>query len=499
MQNSGLWSKYWDALLATVLSAFALYLLTKHSGIGISPDSVEYITTAENIRQHGRMADFTGLLLVLFPAGYPCLLAAIQFITGLSVMAFAPVLNSLLFGGVLFATATIINGLEKTATWYRSLFLLALVLSRCMLQAYSMLWSETVFVLLILVFIIQAQRYLQQKTWRSLLLLSLITAITLVTRYAGVVLLAVGSILMLADETLGRKKKIQHLLVFNLTGASLLAANLIRNHFVSQSFTGVRERAERDLWDNLLDIGNTFGSWLPFMKGYEKAMAVLFIIVVLLALTVVVYRILQQQFFRSYEMALSLFFLVYALFMVTIATVSRFEELNSRLLLPLYIPMLLLLTGWFVPAVQSAFGIKKIILCALMFFLYASFQWYQYRQNANAWEDIKDAGIPGYTEDSWTQSETIDYIRKHKQELGSLVYANANDAIYFLTGMRADMLPHKDIQKEIEEFFSYPSFCVVMFTDGDNPDLVSIDFIQRHKKLLWQKSFEDGAIYYFSN
>lgn len=161
--------------------------------------------------------------------------------------------------------------------------------------------------------------------------------------------------------------------------------------------------------------------------------------------------------------------------------------------------MLLLLTGWFVPAVQSAFGIKKIILCALMFFLYASFQWYQYRQNANAWEDIKDAGIPGYTEDSWTQSETIDYIRKHKQELGSLVYANANDAIYFLTGMRADMLPHKDIQKEIEEFFSYPSFCVVMFTDGDNPDLVSIDFIQRHKKLLWQKSFEDGAIYYFSN
>lgn len=499
MQNSGLWGKYWDALLATALSTFALYLLTKHSGIGISPDSVEYITAAENIRQYGRMADFTGLLLVLFPAGYPCLLAAIQFLTGLSVMAFAPVLNGLLFGGVLFAAATIINGLEKTATWYRSLFLLALVMSRCMLQAYSMLWSETVFVLLTLVFIIQAQRYLQQKTWRSLLLLSLVAAITLITRYAGVVLLPVGSILMLADEALARKKKIQHLLIFNFTGASLLTVNLVRNHFVSKSFTGIRQTAERSLWDNLLDIGNTLSGWLPFTNGYEKAMAFLFIIAVLLALAVVAYRILQQQFFRSYETVLALFFLVYALFMVTIATVSRFEELNSRLLLPLYIPMLLLLTGWFIPAVQRTFGLKKIMRCSLLLLLYAGFHWHQYRQNADAWEGIKDAGIPGYTEDGWTQSETIGYIRKHKQELGSFVYANANDAIYFLTGMRAHVLPHKDIEKEIKKFIDRPSFCVVMFTDGDNPDLVSIAFIQRYKKLLWQKSFADGAIYYFGN
>lgn len=499
MQNSGLWSKYWDALLATVLSTIALYLLMKHSGIGISPDSVEYITAAENIYRHGHMADFTGLLLVLFPAGYPCLLAVIQLLTGLSVMAFAPVLNSVLFGGVLFATATIINGLEKTATWYRSFFLLALVLSRCMLQAYSMLWSETVFVLLTLLFIIQAHRYLQQKTWRSLFLLSLITAITLVTRYAGVVLLAVGSILMLTDEAIGRRKKIQHLLVFNLAGASLLAVNLIRNHFVSKSLTGTRQRAERGLWDNLLDIGNTFGNWLPFMNGYEKMMAVLFIILVLLALAVVVYRVLQQQFFQSYETVLALFFLVYALFMVTIATVSRFEELNSRLLLPLYIPMLLLLTGWFIPVMRKTFGLKKIGFCLLILLLYAGFHWHQYRQNIDAWEGIKDAGIPGYTEDGWTQSETIDYIRKHKQALGTLIYANANDAIYFLTGLRADVLPHKDIPKEIKEFIGKPAFCVVMFTDGDNPDLVPIAFVQRHKKLIWQKTFADGAIYYFGN
>ena len=65
--------------------------------------------------------------------------------------------------------------------------------------------------------------------------------------------------------------------------------------------------------------------------------------------------------------------------------------------------------------------------------------------------------------------------------------------------MRANVLPHKDIQKEIEECINHLSFSVVMFTDGDNPDLVSIDFIQRHKKLLWQKNFADGAIYYFSN
>jgi hypothetical protein len=499
MRNSGLLGKYWDAVLASVLAAIALYLLMRHSGIGVSPDSVEYITSAESIRNFGRMADFTGLRLVLFPAGYPLLLTAILFFTGLKILVFAPVLNTLLFCGVLFASATILNGDQKANTWYRVLFLLALVLSRCLLQVYSMLWSETVFIFLTLLFIIRAHDYLKKKTFRSLLFFSLVTALTLVIRYAGVVLLAVGSILILADGMIARKKKVRHLLVFNLVSASLLAVNLVRNKMVSQSLTGVRQQAERTLWDNLLDIGDTFNDWFPFFNDHNKAATVFFILLVLVALAVVVFRILQQQFYPSYNTIAWIFFLVYALFIVAVATISRFEQLNSRLLLPLYIPLLFIGTSWLVPVWRNCKRLKKLALFGVLFLWYAGFHWHQYRQNAEAWEGIQDAGIPGYTEDGWTQSETIAYIRNHGREMGSLVYANANDAIYFLTGLRARVLPHKDIEKEINKFLGYPSFCVVLFTDGDNPDLVNLSLIESRKKLLWKKTFSDGSIYYFSN
>ncbi len=499
MRNSGLLSKYWDVLLASTIASCALYLLMRHGGIGISPDSVEYITTAENIRRYGRMVDFTGEALVLFPAGYPVLLATVMLLTGMKVLVFAPLLNIVLFCGVLLLTGIIVKKHEKPSACYRLLVLLAVVASRCLLQTYSMLWSETLFVFLTLLFIVQLRRYQQTQGHRSLFVLSLIVAVALVTRYAGIVLLATGSLLILADAALQWKKKLLHLCLFYTTGLSLLVLNLVRNSLVSASLTGVRQEAERSLSDNLADIGGTVSNWLPFLNGNEKAGTVLFFILVTIAFIRLAYGFLQQQFFKSYETITAAFFLSYALFIIAMATVSRFEELNSRLLLPMYIPMLLTGTSWLIPVLKRTTRVKKSILLFILLILYAGFHWHQYRQNAAAWEGTRDAGIPGYTEDSWTKSETIAYIRKSKDLEAGTIFANANDAIYFLTGKKAFILPHKDIPSEITRFLAQPSFYVIMFTDGDNPDLVSIDTIKKHKKLLQQKQFTDGVIYYFGS
>ena len=49
---------------------------------------------------------------------------------------------------------------------------------------------------------------------------------------------------------------------------------------------------------------------------------------------------------------------------------------------------------------------------------------------------VKDAGIPGYTEDQWTKSETVQFIERNALPFKKnyTVYSDAYDAIYWFTG-----------------------------------------------------------------
>ncbi|SJZ63938.1 hypothetical protein [Sediminibacterium ginsengisoli] len=488
--------RYSPAFLAAIIAITALKLLMAHSGIGISPDSVEYLTTAENIRLHGRIADFTGEAMVIFPAGYPALLAGILFLTGKSILQFAPILNEVLLTGILFLTNHILNGFISKSWWLKLAILFAIVCTRGVLQVYSMLWSETLFVFLSLAFIIALRGYLHTHQLRRLIVLALIAAMAVLTRYAGVVLLGAGSILLLADPENGLRKRLWHCLLFNFIAIIPVALNLLHNHKVSGTLTGAREPALSSFPDNMNSIAVTLSEWLP-VWNIELTGKLLLSLLLLGAGCVVVYRWLQQQSYSSYQTLTAAFFLAYTSFMLIVATFSRFEELNNRLLLPVYIPMLLMLAGWGYTAATKLSGFRKIALLTICFCLYTSFHIHQYKQNSAAWNGIKDAGIPGYTEDSWAQSETIGYIRNHKPAANEIVFAHATDAIWFLCGIYTYRLPHRDIESELGILLSHPRFTVIMLDEGNDPDLIDIDIIKKHRRLLNLKTFADGAIYYF--
>ncbi len=333
----------------------------------------------------------------------------------------------------------------------------------------------------------------------NLLWVAVVAALAFVTRYAGITLLGAGLFLILFNGELPIVKKIKHLLLFIVVGCSLAVANLIRNNTVSGSITGVREKAFRSLSDNFLQIGATISEWLPFLHGHETAATILFMLILLSGILILIYHILQQQYFTTYETIVACFFVVYAAFILTIATISRFENLTSRLLSPLYIPMLLVATSWVISFVKGSLGIKKYLLLVILLFVYAGFHYNHYRLNAEAWEGIKDSGMPGYSEGSWTESPAVAFIKKNKAFYTQPIYANANDAVYFLTGIHALPLPHKEIEKEKVAFLQHPSFYLIWFNDGDNPDLVDINFIRQHKKQVSVQQVEGGAVYFFSD
>ncbi len=492
-------SEYPGTLPASFVAGCFVYYFTRHSGIGISPDSVMYEAAAGHLRTNFSFTDFNGIPLVDFPVGYPAWLALFSFVFHSSVLSIVPWINGGLFIGVLFLTGFIWKEQNQQKGIFTVLLLLLLACSPCLIEVYTMLWSETVFLFLTLLFPVVLKYYFEDYSLRRLWFPVLVTAIAFVTRYAGISLVATGCLLILFNGEVPVSKKIKHGLIFCFGSCSLAIINLLRNTLLEGHLTGVRERSLRSLYVNLRETGDTLSYWFPFLTGHEYLATWFFIIVLVSCTGLLLYYFLQQQFFTRYETIITAFFVVYALFILVVASISRFEDLTSRLLSPLYIPMILVLFFRLIAWREKWTGWRRKTLLTGALLMYGICIYGYYQQNAATWEGVRDAGIPGYTEDSWTKSPLISYIKTHKGSFKEPVYANANDAVYFLTGIPALALPHKEIKKEIDLFLQTPAFYLVWFTDGENPDLISLDFIRKFKKQVSMQNIEGGTLYYFTD
>src|SRR5215469_10841034 len=139
-----------DSFIAAIAGFIIIILFTHHGGIGVSPDSVVYSTTAENLTIKGTLTDFTQKRIINFPVFYPLFLSFIMWLTSLKPLVFAPYLNALLFALLIYTAGYIMEQFNHRSKWYKAAILTCIVLSPALLEDYSMLWSETVFILLLL-------------------------------------------------------------------------------------------------------------------------------------------------------------------------------------------------------------------------------------------------------------------------------------------------------------------------------------------------------------
>jgi hypothetical protein len=499
--NDILFSGNRDALLVAIAGFAMIQLLSRHGGIGLSPDSIVYLSTAQNIHDHGLINDYSNQPMMDFPAGYPLFLSGLIFVTGHSVPWFGPLLNGLLFGLLIWLCGWMMDRFSRPSRWYKWPILIFILLSPCLLEVYSMIWSETLFLLLSVLFMIGCYRYFQTHSIRALLGIAVIAGLSCITRYAGISIIGMGGLLMLCDGRLRWSlRKVGHLFLFGAVAILLPALNIYRNFRVTDTFTGYREKAIRSLGVNLQDVGSVFCDWLPFFNeryGWATVIALLFILGIS---GIFIRRWVRKTNFFSYDTIGISFFVVYAVFILYIASVSRFQALDSRLLSPLFIPWLWGSTVWILPGaerISSRSG--KIALASTLTlaggcFLYGECAAFQFN-----WEGIKYAGIPGYTEDTWQKSATMTYVKAHKNELEAkgTIYSSSTDGLWFLANVSAELIPHLETQEDIDYMMRRDHFTVIWFDDSVNTDLIDVTFIRKHKELVGELHFDDGAIYYF--
>jgi len=497
MFQSSLLKKNIDSLIAAIAGFLIIFLFTRHGGIGIEPDGVVYATTAENFHTSGKLIDFTGSPLVIFPSFYPMFLAGVMWLTRLQPLVFAPYLNAILFALVIYLSGYIMESFSYPQKWYKRALLICIIFSPALLEVYSMVWSETVFILLLLLFLIAMKNYFQAWSRKALIAAAALASLASVARYAGISIILAGALFLLIDMKIPFRQKIKDIILFSLISPSLLVINLIRNYVENGTETGLREKSLFSFYKDLHDAGSVFNDWLHVPNSYSNVAAYTLIIIILFLSYLSVKYFLRNRRIVSYESMAAAFSLVYILFIVAVACVSRFEELNSRFFSPIFILLIWACSNWVVDATKRISFLNKKLIIALNAAIFLFFMYGQLSADYETWDGVKDAGIPGYTEDQWRLSNTVNFIEKNTFlfRKGYTVYSDAIDAVYFFTHKPGKYLPHKEDKQEIQNFLADPHCYVVWFNDGEDPDLTGKNFITEVKKMKLLKQFDDGSIY----
>lgn len=487
-----------DSVIAALIGGLLVILFTKHGGVGVSPDSIYYLSAADSLNAGHGYFQFDDTPLIMFPLFFSTSIAFIESVFQQSYFQIAAYVNAVLFGLTIFISGCMLEQTNHTK-WLKWIVLLLIALSPSLLEVYSMLWSETWYVLEVILFIWFIKKYFEIPSIKYLLYVALIAAIAAETRLIGVSVIATGGLLIILNHEMALRKKGIHFLLFGLVACMPFVLNLARNFYLTQTLTGIRQKGITPFFVNLKYYGEVLINWLPFTKGinmYPVQFACFFLAGVA---GIFIYRAIRKIEHHSYEKIAVAYTLVYSILMLVSATISRYETINNRLLAPFFIPCLFTISFYCVAALQ-AFKQKNTRIAWIFLVVFASgmVAWSYGQTNKASWEEYNEGGIGGYTDDDWRiNSELINYLRSdtsifHK---GIPVYSNASHAVYFNTKAHLFILPEIKHVLAVQKFNQQPQQILIWFTKEENFDLLSLEQVKAHKTLTQIKAFKDGYIF----
>jgi len=243
------------ALCASLLVIYATPL-----GPWVFSDSTEYIVSARNVLS-GRglgLIQASGEFqpIYLHPPLYPLILAGGGFL-GIDVAAWARVLNAILFGGTVMLVAGLIHYATKSA-WMAIASALTVAINPVMLRLYTGAMPEPVFFVAGLGAMLLLMSYWSLRTPWRLGAAGILCGVAILTRYPGVVFVAVGVLGLAFFGTAGLKRRTRDIGLF----AVLALLPLV----VWQAWLGSQyEVAFGRQWN--FETGNLWQALVPFRIG----------------------------------------------------------------------------------------------------------------------------------------------------------------------------------------------------------------------------------------
>jgi hypothetical protein len=497
--------------ILAIIGAVFIIVSTSRYGAGVSPDSVDYIATARNLIKGAGFTNYDGSPTVMWPPLYPALLALTGGISGIDPARVAQVLNALVFGLIVYVGGVLTHKHISYTSLFAFLGTLALLSSSTLFDVSVMAWTEPIFILWVLLSLILIDTYLVKRDIPSLTLLSTAISLASLTRYLGVTLILWGGLIILLFSLNSLKNKIIHLALFTIIAALPLGLWLFRNYAISGTLFGDRASSTFTLSQNISLMFNSLMDWYVPTKFIGRSY-ILLITGLGAGFLTGISLITHWQSWKAklrHASPIILFVVIYAGFLLITTTVSANDQIGSRLLSPVFVPLTLLLLIFILSLAETyTKRLSKNILNSILLLSLGIWLIYPIRSTIRSAIRLFPSG-QGYASKAWLGSETVQYLLQHPVlTSGCSFYTNDPRAAYYLAHLATDRSPAKtrynstDVVSEISSLRgSWPvknNACLVWFEVITRPWLFTVPELQNVANFGLIAKLDDGVIYTIS-
>jgi len=252
--TTALQRRWLAAWMVTAAGVLTLLSFTRGLGLGITPDSVSYLSAADSLVHGKGLLDFDNEIFSAWPPLLPLLLAAARTVTG-KADTVAWIAQIVLYGGTLaFLVAWSIR--RGSSPWVSWPLAAALVLAYPPLRVASTLWSELLFSALSLLALERLVASRHRDSSRAFWIAVAASAAAALTRYIGVALILTGFVYLLVTWPGSRAVRLRRALLFTVIAAIPLGLWALRNLQLGEGLTGPRHPALLDTGQILSFLGH---------------------------------------------------------------------------------------------------------------------------------------------------------------------------------------------------------------------------------------------------
>lgn len=459
-----------------------LFILTATSqhGPGIFSDSVSYLSTAKNFISGKGFMDWNDTFYTLWPPLFPTLIGIISLLGTTPLMA-ARYINAIAFGLIIFAAGRLIfRHLAKTTFSLPAtlaLFSIPLILSSIRV------YSEPVFVLLVLLSVSQLAKYLKYKKPRYLYITGLFVSLACLQRYIGVTLVITGIICLILEKKKNIYTKIQNISIFSFITCSPLGIWALRNYLFTTSLTGGRGNYEiGKIIENIYYSLDLFSYWLipyevptfiynkiTFLPKFIPSWFRISVLIIVIIFSILIYRIkdLNKKLssLNNLELKVALIFIVtFIITMLAISPLLNFDWSSSttnRFFAPVYPFFILFLykaaeSGHRHLKEKTLGSISTIILIVTILWSFYPIASASYTQVLLCYKHGQYASSI-----SFQQSKIIEWFKSNRSKK---IFTDANPKIiFYVSGIKTEKLPENDVNSFFEKVMDNKKIYLVLF------------------------------------
>ncbi len=455
MQEIGLLQKprrllFLGPLLIGIIGFVLLFWCTSNYGVGLSGDSVGYITWARNLLENHSFSKQDGSFLLSWPPLYPILIACLK-LCGTNEFFAARLMSTISFGLIIFFSGLWILKYSGSLT-FSVIGSICTLLSKPLFGVCCWAWSEPLFILFIIAFLLLVPDIISKPTFKSTLLLAVVTSAACMIRYIGIVLLPIGAVVLFFGIKHFRKKLI-FTAFWGVVSLLLPGIWFLRNRILTGTFFGARPAAIRTFNENIQLTGNTIGSWFIPSSPQDSVSGWLFFILFCIFISAIfvfiAYKIMKSKEFDWSLITVSLFIFLYLTAIIYAVTTVSMDSIDDRFLSPLYPAVVFILwafisnllgPGLKLPQVNNyyvrrTFRYGLIIGIGLSIWLITGLNF-----TAASAQYLSNKGL-GMSSSTWKNSETIAWLKANRPK--GRIYTNDPQRIYILADIDAYMVPTK--------------------------------------------------------